>query len=243
MGIYVSKVEGDDFYLIKKKYDDSVASKKVSPRNEIEELKYSICVVGSGGVGKSCITIRFVKNQFDDEYYDPTIEDSYYAIRIIGIGDIKKRVLLNIVDTAGQEEYMAIRNESLAKKDAYILVYDVTDEKSFMELYSFDKDIQRITDNKDYVGILVANKIDLKRKVSIKESMEFCKKRNFMYAEVSAKTGKNIDQLFEIIMKSIFLSKNMTDMINKRMTINTLNNKKNEIDKAKKEIKKSNKLI
>ena len=42
---------------------------------------------------KSCITIRFIKNDFDDKYYDPTIEDSYNALRIIEIGDIKKKEL------------------------------------------------------------------------------------------------------------------------------------------------------
>lgn len=62
-------------------------------------------VVGSGGVGKSCLSIRFLKDEFSNEY-DPTIEENYR--KNITVDDVP--VTINIVDTAGQQEYTALRD-------------------------------------------------------------------------------------------------------------------------------------
>ena len=66
-------------------------------------MEYKLVVVGRGGVGKSCLTIRFVSNQFL-EAYDPTIEDSYR--KRVCIDD--ESCLLDILDTAGPEEYRSV---------------------------------------------------------------------------------------------------------------------------------------
>ncbi len=66
-------------------------------------LKYKIVTVGSGGVGKSALTIQFILSRFEDEY-DPTIEDSYRKQCVID----EEVVLLDILDTAGQEEVVCI---------------------------------------------------------------------------------------------------------------------------------------
>lgn len=64
-------------------------------------------MVGGGGVGKSALTIQLIQNHFIDEY-DPTIEDSYR--KQVSIDD--ETCLLDILDTAGQEEYSAMRGNS-----------------------------------------------------------------------------------------------------------------------------------
>jgi GTPase KRas len=75
-------------------------------RGSIRE--YKIVIVGGGGVGKSALTIQFIQSQFVDEY-DPTIEDSYRKQC-----DIDGQVsILDILDTAGQEEYSAMRGSLL----------------------------------------------------------------------------------------------------------------------------------
>jgi len=61
-------------------------------------------IVGGGGVGKSALTIQLIQNHFIDEY-DPTIEDTYRKQVIID----GQSCLLDILDTAGQEEYSVIR--------------------------------------------------------------------------------------------------------------------------------------
>ncbi|CEI96969.1 Putative Ras-like protein 2 [Rhizopus microsporus] len=62
--------------------------------------EYKLVMVGGGGVGKSALTIQFIQSHFVDEY-DPTIEDSYRKQCIID----SETALLDVLDTAGQEEY------------------------------------------------------------------------------------------------------------------------------------------
>ena len=68
--------------------------------------EYKLVVVGGGGVGKSALTIQLIQNHFVDEY-DPTIEDSYRKQVTID----EEVCLLDILDTAGQEEYSAMRDQ------------------------------------------------------------------------------------------------------------------------------------
>jgi hypothetical protein len=68
--------------------------------------EYRIVVVGAGGVGKSALTVRFIQGNFVEKY-DPTIEDSYRKqVAVDGVA-----CLLDIMDTAGQEEYSALRDQ------------------------------------------------------------------------------------------------------------------------------------
>eukprot|EP00800_Vazella_pourtalesii_P022160 TRINITY_DN854_c0_g1_i2.p1 TRINITY_DN854_c0_g1~~TRINITY_DN854_c0_g1_i2.p1 ORF type:complete len:117 (-),score=29.64 TRINITY_DN854_c0_g1_i2:491-841(-) len=68
--------------------------------------EYKLVVVGGGGVGKSALTIQFIQSQFVEDY-DPTIEDSY---RKNGVID-DEVAILDILDTAGQEEFSAMREQ------------------------------------------------------------------------------------------------------------------------------------
>ena len=68
--------------------------------------EYKLVIVGGGGVGKSALTIQLIQNHFIDEY-DPTIEDSYRKQVTID----EETCLLDILDTAGQEEYSAMRDQ------------------------------------------------------------------------------------------------------------------------------------
>jgi len=68
--------------------------------------EYRITVIGAGAVGKSALTVRFIQGNFV-ERYDPTIEDSYR--KLIEIDSVA--CVLDIMDTAGQEEYSALRDQ------------------------------------------------------------------------------------------------------------------------------------
>ena len=85
--------------------------------------------MGEGGVGKSAVTLRYITNNFI-EYYDPTIEDQYRTKILVD----NKLSNINIVDTAGQEEYTSIRNNWIRDGDGFILVYSITDRNSFEEI-------------------------------------------------------------------------------------------------------------
>ncbi|GFS31787.1 ras-related protein R-Ras2 [Trichonephila inaurata madagascariensis] len=83
---------------------------------------YKLVVVGGGGVGKSALTIRFIQSYFVVDY-DPTIEDSYTKQCVID-GQVAR---LDILDTAGQEEFSAMREQYMRSGEGFLLVFSVTD--------------------------------------------------------------------------------------------------------------------
>ncbi|KAK4051600.1 Ras- protein rsr1 [Microbotryomycetes sp. JL201] len=82
---------------------------------------------GSGGVGKSAITVRFVHSLFD-----PTVEDSYR--RLVTVDNIT--VSLEIYDTAGTEQFMALHSMYMKSGDGFLLVFSLTNMESIAELKS-----------------------------------------------------------------------------------------------------------
>ena len=94
--------------------------------------EYKLVIVGGGGVGKSALTIQLIQNHFIDEY-DPTIEDSYRKQVTID----NETCLLDILDTAGQEEYSAMRDQYMRTGQGFILTYAITSRQSFDEINVF----------------------------------------------------------------------------------------------------------
>lgn len=113
-------------------------------------------VVGAGGVGKSALTIQLIQNHFVDEY-DPTIEDSYRKQVVID----GETCLLDILDTAGQEEYSAMRDQYMRTGEGFLLVFAVNSAKSFEDIGSYREQIKRVKDAEEVPMVLVGNKCDL----------------------------------------------------------------------------------
>eukprot|EP01134_Creolimax_fragrantissima_P005568 CFRG5568T1 len=161
---------------------------------------YRICVVGSGGVGKSCVTLRLLKNKFA-EYYDPTIEESYRkSLSVDGL-----TYNLEIVDTAGQEEFASFRDSSLDYGDGFVLVYSIISNSSWEELKQLHEKILRIKDSDRCPCVIVGNKKDLEseRQVSSETAKEFCQTIPCPYLETSAKTGENVQDGFEQVVREV----------------------------------------
>lgn len=95
----------------------------------------------AGGVGKSALTIQLIQNHFVDEY-DPTIEDSYRKQVVID----GETCLLDILDTAGQEEYSAMRDQYMRTGEGFLLVFAVNNAKSFDDISSYREQIKRVKD-------------------------------------------------------------------------------------------------
>merc|ERR1711959_22329 len=98
--------------------------------------EYKLVILGGGGVGKSALTIQLVQSHFIDEY-DPTIEDSYR--KQVSIDD--EVCLLDILDTAGQEEYSAMRDQYMQTGQGFLCTYAITSRSSFDEITSFREQI------------------------------------------------------------------------------------------------------
>lgn len=86
----------------------------------------------AGGVGKSALTIQLIQNHFVDEY-DPTIEDSYRKQVVID----GETCLLDILDTAGQEEYSAMRDQYMRTGEGFLCVFAIDNMKSFEDIDSY----------------------------------------------------------------------------------------------------------
>jgi small GTP-binding protein len=102
-------------------------------------MTYSIVVLGLGGVGKTCLVLRFVCNRWETAY-NPTIQDCFDKRIEVGNESYK----LQIIDTAGQDKMGVITNVAIQKAPTYIIVYSVTSMHSFTEAKHFREKIASI---------------------------------------------------------------------------------------------------
>jgi len=161
---------------------------------------YKIVVVGGGGVGKSAITIQFIQSYFVTDY-DPTIEDSYTKQCVIDDTVAK----LDILDTAGQEEFSAMREQYMRSGEGFLLVFSLADRNSYEEIYKFHKQVLRVKDRDEFPMLVVANKADLEknRQVSRPECENMAKQLKTPFIECSAKNRMNVDQAFYELVRLI----------------------------------------
>jgi len=174
--------------------------------------EYRLLVLGSAGVGKSALTVQFVNNIFVD-VYNPTVEDSYR--KQVTIDD--QCYVLNILDTAGVEDFSAVRQHYTLSGHGFLIVYSITSTDSFSEVATIHQDILRIKDTDKVPLVVIGNKCDMEssRKVPTTECEAYCSKFGVPYFEVSAKTRVNVEEAFycavrEIIMSQESLGENKT---------------------------------
>ena len=162
--------------------------------------EYKLVIVGGGGVGKSALTIQLIQNHFIDEY-DPTIEDSYRKQVTID----NETCLLDILDTAGQEEYSAMRDQYMRTGQGFICVYAITSRSSFDEISSFREQILRVKDEDKVPMVVAANKCDLEseRQVTTAEGQDLAKSFGCPFYETSAKARINVEDSFYQLVREI----------------------------------------
>ncbi|XP_014667685.1 PREDICTED: ras-related protein M-Ras-like [Priapulus caudatus] len=162
---------------------------------------FKLVVVGDGGVGKSALTIQFFQGLFISDY-DPTIEDSYIQHTEVD----GQWCILDVLDTAGQEEFSAMREQYMRKGDGFLIVYSVTDRQSFDNLMHFYTQILRVKDRDSYPMLIVANKVDLDhlRSVTEEQGKELAAQLKVPYIETSAKDPPlNVDAAFSEVVRII----------------------------------------
>jgi GTPase KRas protein len=108
-----------------------------------------------------------IQSHFVDEY-DPTIEGTHPLSLRLNQDSYRKQcviddevALLDVLDTAGQEEYSAMREQYMRTGEGFLLVYSITSRSSFEEISTFQQQILRVKDRDSYPIIIVANKADL----------------------------------------------------------------------------------
>merc|ERR1712137_718142 len=157
-------------------------------------------LVGVGGVGKSALTITYVSNVWVPEY-DPTIEDSHR--KQVSVDDVVS--MLDILDTAGQEEYSSMQDQWFRQGQGFLVVYSVVNKKSFAEVAELRKKIERIKDSPQIPMVLVGNKCDLEdqRVVLKSEGEQLAEKYKCPFFETSAKDHVNVDECFRELVREV----------------------------------------
>jgi len=176
---------------------------KAKGRHKVKVVpdQYKLAVIGSGGVGKSAITLQYVQGRFI-VVYDPTIEDAYRKQTVIDSGPCH----LDILDTAGQEDYVALRGQWMQERQGFLLVYSVTDKRTFENLSDFYNQLLQIHDICPPV-VIMGNKVDVdpsEVQVSKSEGEQLCKSFGAAgFFESSAKSSLNIEESFACVVREI----------------------------------------
>jgi len=161
---------------------------------------YKIVVIGPGGVGKSCFTIQLISGTFV-ESYDPTLEDSYRKRMTIDGWE----AVLNIYDTAGQEDFSAVRDTYIQIGEGFLCMYSITSTSSFQEVKHLRERIITITDKDNIPVVLIGNKADLPedREVPTATAEALAREFGWGFMEGSAKTKTNVVEAFEEVTRRI----------------------------------------
>mmetsp|Transcript_20550 Transcript_20550/g.28945 ORF Transcript_20550/g.28945 Transcript_20550/m.28945 type:complete len:186 (-) Transcript_20550:228-785(-) len=175
---------------------------------------YKIVVLGSGGVGKSALTVQFVQGIFVEKY-DPTIEDSYRKPVEVD----NNQYMLEILDTAGTEQFTAMRDLYMKNGQGFVLVYSIIAQSTFNDLPDLREQILRVKDCDSVPMVLVGNKCDLQdQRVITHEQGESLAKKfgGCTFLEASAKTKQNVDQIFHDLIRQINQSNPVSDAKGKK---------------------------
>jgi small GTP-binding protein len=156
-------------------------------------VSYKFIIIGSSGVGKTCLLKRLIDGTFTDDSASTIVVE--FDSLILPIEN--RKVKLQIWDTAGQERFRSISKTYYRNAVGVILVFDLTDRKSFDALTSWLNDIHALCDS-NAVTQLIGNKSDLgaRRVVTMVEAEAFARQHQMEYLEASAKVGENVRDAF-----------------------------------------------
>lgn len=178
-------------------------------RDEEYDYLYKIVLVGEAAVGKTHLLSRYIKGTLPK---NPTstigVEFATRTVTLDSGGTVKAQIW----DTAGQERYRAITSAHYRRAVGALLVYDITNEKTFHAAKRWMEELRDHAEP-DIVIMLVGNKVDLcnnkpeVRKVSTSEGEAFAKQNNLLFEETSAVTVIRVREAFENLLQAIYNAK------------------------------------
>ncbi|XP_003388590.1 PREDICTED: ras-related protein Rab-8A-like [Amphimedon queenslandica] len=164
------------------------------------DFLFKLLLIGDSGVGKTCILVRFSEDAFNSTFISTIGID--FKIRTVDIEG--KKIKLQIWDTAGQERFRTITTAYYRGAMGIMLVYDVTNEKSFDNIRNW---IRNIEENAaaDVEKMILGNKCDLEesRVVSRERGQLLAEEHQVKFMETSAKSGQNVETAFLNLAKDI----------------------------------------
>lgn len=167
------------------------------------EPLFKAIILGDSGVGKTSLMNQFMSNRFTTQY-KATIGADFSAKQMEVEG---KNVVMQLWDTAGQERFQSLGVAFYRGADCCVLVFDLTDTKSFDNLDSWREEFLSQAapqDRENFPIVVIGNKLDMEdqRQVSQERAALWCKsKNNVPYFETSAKSAVNVSQAFEEVAR------------------------------------------
>ena len=186
---------------------------KKSNKGKQFDFTFKIVMIGDSGVGKSCILLRFADDKFNESFYatigvdfrfkNITVDNKSVKLQIVRINF---KIFTKYIqwDTAGQERFKTITSAYYRGAHGILIVYDVSDKKSFNHIKDWIEDINKFTDNNP-IKLIVGNKCDLvKEKQVTEEDKKLLKKQTGIdIIETSAKNSFKITETMEMITKKL----------------------------------------
>ena len=163
-------------------------------------IRLKIIALGESTVGKSCFILQYTQNIFQ-EIFISTIGVEYHS-KFLEIDNKKYRI--DFFDTAGQERYNSISSNSIKRAHGALLMYDITNKKSFEKISEWMKSIMEYKDE-TFPIILIGNKCDLKerRQVSEEEGKQKANNYKIDFMETSVKENINVDKAALAIINKV----------------------------------------
>ena len=197
-------IENNEEKILEVKKEEEI--KEIIPQEEENiikpELLFKILVIGDSNVGKTNLVSRFCENKFNENSKTTIgVDFNLYETEIDN-----KKITAQFWDTAGQEKYRAMSTAFYKKAEGAIIVYDISDNRSFDNINSWLNEIKFYAEEKIKI-ILLGNKSDLKTLDSVpkKKAEEFAKKNDLFFLEVSAKENydKKVEKGFNKILQML----------------------------------------
>ncbi|UNI24607.1 RAS2 protein [Purpureocillium takamizusanense] len=207
--------------------DVSVVTNEVDDRQQPGELQrpwassdncalYKLVVLGHPGSGKTAMVTQFCLNHFV-ETYDPTIEDSYRKQVVVD----GQPCMIEVLDTAGHEEYTALRDQWIRDAEGFIIEYSISSRRAFKEVRRFHTQVMRVKGMQSAISsisrseglpedlpppvVLVGNKCDkiTEREVSTKEGYDLAREMECEFVKCSAKNSINDEKTFYDVVRAL----------------------------------------
>lgn len=168
----------------------------------MSNTSYKVVVLGTGGVGKSALSIQFVKGEFVNDY-EPTIEENHKKIFTVDNHTIQ----LDILDTAGMENISHLRQTSLKAGQGFVIVFALNERETFERIQEIHDDLLTTKGVQSVPLVICGNKSDLDgREVTTEEAQKKAAEMKGKYLETSAKNKINVDNAFMEVVREIWKS-------------------------------------
>ncbi|MFX0032905.1 MAG: Rab family GTPase [Candidatus Hodarchaeota archaeon] len=188
----------------------SLAQEEEFPEQKLKDAglidyKFKIAIVGDPGVGKTSLILRYTNNAFRRQYL-PTL-GVVVSDKVFKVED--STIQLVLWDIAGQVKFETMRQQFYLGSDAILLVFDLTNEKSFENISNWYLDVKnQLKKSTDLIGFIVGNKNDLINEIKVNSSkaMDLAVSRKLGYIEASALSGDNVDFAFNKLAEKLYQS-------------------------------------